>query len=506
MVTANNKPADRSVNSSLLAAGLIPASLSLYLVVTSGWNVLPSLDLYDAKRVLQIITVSICILFGLAYQPIRARVWSMILLIPPQIRWAVVLVFLLGLFSALTSDHAFYGLAEVSLYFSLLLLLFFTAASAQLLGERMLKLIAVFLLVLGSLVSLTELIGLVVHWQMGQQATSHTLFIRFSHPRFFNQVQSWLIPLLILPMLAFNGRRLLVSLAFFNLAFWWALLIYSGGRGSLLGLACAFGFVFLLVFKNPHFSRWRLTQLLALLTGAAIYLALLFVPTILGIDSAEAISGSVGRSISHSSGRMYFWSLVMENLAQQPVFGSGPGLSVCMEPQTFFAHPHNFYLQITGEWGLPAGLLAASVIIYVIWRVVKHLLARTSSPDSVVIIIVSTGVLAAAIHAIFSGVMVMPARQVCCVLVAGYLTALVLQPTGDAMRTGSANNQPGKSTAALVVALTGLLAVAYLGYFLMTEIPLLNARAETFVENQGVQLSPRLWQHGNICAFPADQP
>ncbi len=507
MDSQNNTHLDQPAIPALIAGGFIPALLAAYLVVTSGWSLLPSLDQYDGKRVLEIAVISVSLLFGLVYRPLRTQAVAIAVLIPRPVQIAILMVFALGLLSASTSDHAFYGLTEVSLYFSMFVLVFFIAASAQLLGERMLTLVAVFLLLLGTLVCLTEFIGLLVHWQHGQSATSHTLFVRFSHPRFFNQIQSWLLPLMLLPLLAFSGKKLLAGIAIFNLAFWWALLIYSGGRGSLLGLVCAFGFVFLLVYKNSHFSRWRNLYLLVLVAGIGIYLVLVMIPILLGGDTSEIIAGSTGRAISHTSGRFYYWQIVLQSLAEHPVLGTGPGLSACVGPITYFAHPHNFYLQLAGEWGVPAGLLAASVIIHVLRSVAGKLWHCLDEQESVLIIIVATGALAAGIHAMFSGVMVMPASQVCCVLVFGYLTSLLLRPTAIPLRQGD-----GKESAArrpvivMMLVLPICFAVVQLGYFVFTELPQLESRADTFVEKYAAPYSPRLWQHGNICSFEAQTP
>ncbi len=483
----------------LVAAGVIPALLALYLLATSGWNLLPAMDSYDAKRVLEVIIIGFSLLFGLLYRPVRSRAVLIIGLIPWPVQLAIALVFTFGLISALASGNVFYGLTEVSLYFCLFALIFFTAASAQLLGDRMLTLVAVFLLLLGSLITVTELIGLLVHWKFGQPATSHTLFLRFSHPRFFNQVQSWLIPLMVLPVLAFKGSRVVAAVALLNLAFWWALLFYSGGRGSPLGLLCAFGFVYLLVFRNERFGYWRNMQIITLVAGVATYLALIFVPQFLGLDSGDAVAGSAGRALAHSSGRISYWQNFLQALAEQPVLGIGPGLSPCFGPVTYFAHPHNFYLQLVVEWGLVAGLSAAGVILFVILSVINKLRAGINKPVPLRAIIVATGVLAAAIHAMFSGVMVMPASQVCGVLVFSYLTALLLNP-GQAAIMG--NTARYKRTWITILALPVLLAVVQLSYFLLTEIPVLETRANKFVTEHGVHHSPRLWQHGHVCSFP----
>jgi O-antigen ligase len=491
----------------LLIAGVVPALLAFYLIVTSGWNLIPGMDFYDAKRVLQIAIIEFTLIFALLCRPLRAQTIALIGQVPAFVRLPIALVFGFGLASALASQNVFYGLTEVSLYFSLCMLVFVTAASAGMLGARMLTLMAVFLLVLGSLVSITEIIGLVVHWNFGQPATSHTLFLRFSHPRFFNQLQSWLLPLMILPMLAFTGRPFMRGVATFNLIFWWALLFYSGGRGSMLGLFCAYGFVFLLLIKNQQFSRWRNFQLLALLSGIAVYMAVIFIPQFLGTDTGTAIAGSVGRAAANSSGRINYWRDFLQLLAERPLLGIGPGSAPCGDTMSYFAHPHNFYLQLAVEWGVVAGMAAATVILFVIRSVILRLRAVSPRPVSIETIVVATGVLAAATHAIFSGVMVMPASQVCGVLVFAYLTALLLKPAADLPARASGDQFTATKTLwTPAIALLVALALAQLTYFVVRELPLIEARANTFVEEHARFPSPRLWQNGHVCIYPGNSP
>jgi len=199
---------------------------------------------------------------------------------------------------------------------------------------------------------------------------------------------------------------------------------------------------------------------------------------------------------------MWYWSYFFQELLAQPLLGIGPGLAPCTAATTFFAHPHNFYLQIAVEWGLPAGLLAASVIIYVLQSMIRKLRGSVKSPDSVILVIVATGALAAAVHAMFSGVMVMPASQVCCVLVIGYVTALVLQP-GNMPASPAEPRSPatGAVVTTTTLVLLILMAIGHLGYFVYTEVPKLESRTNSFVEIHGVPYSPRLWQHGNACYF-----
>jgi O-antigen ligase len=506
-ISTNESEQSRQNGQLLLIAGVVPVLLSFYLIVTSGWILIPGMDFYDAKRVLQIAMIEFTLIFALLCRPLRAQTAALIREVPAFVRLAIALVFGFGLASALAAQNVFYGLTEVSLYFGLCMLVFVTAASARMLGARMLTLMAVFLLVLGSLVSITEIIGLVVHWNFGQPATSHTLFLRFSHPRFFNQLQSWLMPLMVLPMLAFTGRPVLRGIATLNLIFWWALLFYSGGRGSMLGLFCAYGFVFLLLIKNQQFSRWRNFQLIALLSGIAVYMAVIFIPQFLGADTGTAIAGSVGRAAANSSGRINYWRDFLQLLAERPLLGIGPGSAPCADTMSYFAHPHNFYLQLAVEWGVVAGMAAATVILSVIRSVILRLRAVSAQPVSIETIVVATGVLAAAIHAIFSGVMVMPASQVCGVLVFAYLTALLLKPAADlpAIAAGgrlTATKTPWTPAIALLVAL----ALAQLTYFVVRELPLIEVRANTFVAEHARFPSPRLWQSGHVCIYQGISP
>lgn len=188
--------------------------------------------------------------------------------------------------------------------------------------------------------------------------------LAFSYIRFFNHIQTWTFPLLM-SVLLFPLQRQNKILIFIALCIWWALLIQSGGRGTLLAVAVSFLFIMLIFTKN----RKKRFQIFfgSLIAGSLFYL-LIF----------QSISGSsTVITRTGSSSRFEMWEKAWNMFLENPILGKGPlSYSVIQEEFIYFAHPHNFYLQVLAEWGLPVCILFVGIIIYGLSKIIKLLKYR----------------------------------------------------------------------------------------------------------------------------------
>ena len=101
----------------------------------------------------------------------------------------------------------------------------------------------------------------------------------------------------------------------------------------------------------------------------------------------------------------------------------------------------------------------------------------------------ATSLIAGAIHACLSGVLIMPASQVAMILIAGWTLSL----TNPHVQAGG--KFPGKP---LILATGLLVAVAQLT-FAAFEIPNLHERT-AYADAYGAMV-PRIWQEGRVCEY-----
>jgi putative inorganic carbon (HCO3(-)) transporter len=171
--------------------------------------------------------------------------------------------------------------------------------------------------------------------------------------------------------------------------------------------------------------------------------------------------------------------------------GIGPMNYACKGPVYRAAHPHSFPMQFLSEWGVPAFALLLVICSFIALK----LFQRLRQPDSTysakrfLEIALTAGLMAAAIHACLSGVLVMPASQIAGILLCGWLCG-----------STTPKHTVGKTTASISIGLALILltSILFVG-FALSEIRLHEQRLEeTRVMDK---LIPRLWQNGKVCVL-----
>ena len=201
---------------------------------------------------------------------------------------------------------------------------------------------------------------------------------------------------------------------------------------------------------------------------------------------------SLGRAMMHTSGRSHLWSLAWEDAVVNPWLGAGPMRFDCAGPAIHPAHPHNFPLQLLAEWGFPATLLILAVCAYLGWALLRRLRLHPGSGDELHIMqtMLGAGVIAAALHACLSGILIMPASQVTAVLICGWVLGAL--PTTQA--------QPGtRRRLALLAVITGMVLCLGILAFSIDEIRHIEMRTEAL--RMAAPASPRFWQDGRVCLY-----
>jgi hypothetical protein len=490
-----------------------PFLLGGFLLISSTTNLIPGLWPFDSKRIIQFGLLFSIFLLPLADRSIRKELDLILRFVPRWLKLTLLAIACTGVLSALvnaqTPLHAVVSISDVILLTSLLMAVAVVAACRRSAGRWFDRVALVLLAMTGLAVGLQELIGVAASRATGFEFSYEQSLLHFAHPRFYNQVQSWIVPLLAALPLAFSRNRFAVLACLLVLGLNWYLVLMTGARGSFVSITAALliSAILLPATRRPLL----LWQLSGLLLGLLIYLGVMmsFEPdtsestvhaegqqsTQSGGEAASADEGSrfylqsLGRPMLHSTGRLWAWKGVLNDIQAHPVLGIGPMNYACVETR-WLAHPHNFPLQLAGEWGLPVALAVSILALLLFWRLVRTMRHATDSSTSGVTLasLLFAGLLAAMMHACLSGVLVMPASQLTGVLICGWLLGL---------------HDPGKrqkpASHAVGLAVAGLMFCSALLTLGVYELSTMQQREA--MKNQDEVMAPRMWQDSRLCRF-----
>jgi O-antigen ligase len=479
------------LNPGLLIAGLLIS----YLVVTSVWDPLPGFGVYDGKRIVQVWLILLCLLTTLLSAPLCGSVGALIRATP---NWVLALsagALLLGIASAFSHPPVAYPLVEVSLPFLVIVMFYVIAACRQQAGERFDRWLLIGLAVLGGLVALQEAMGVLAGWSMSDPFRFEYMTVHFAHPRFYNHLQTLSIPLLATLPWVFTASRRVKGLAIALLALQWCLLLMSGGRGSALGLVLGLGLVGMLTFRRR--PGWLGLQLAGIAAGALLFIALLAMQDRMFATSSDNPAAgqmaeqSVGRyTSSHGSGRKILWQEAWRQSLDHPLVGIGPGRYACIAPPRMGSHPHSLPMQLLSEWGWPATAMFAMVALWAGLAMLLRL-CRTDPPLPPFAQALVASLVALAVHASVSGVLMAPASLFAVVLAGGCLLGILATGTGNGMGA-RANLAPAR-------VILGLAVLASLALAVFASIDLNRVHGDLASGMSDARLAPRFWQIGDIC-------
>jgi len=482
----------RRVNLALVVVG----SLGLYLFITSAFFVLDFLSVFDAKRITQLAVFSFILLFAVAWPPLRRSTVEQLDRLTALQRVCLAVFFCVGIVSSLRLDHPAYALVDVAMMYVLMILIAVVAASRVMAGKHFDRWAVVSLVAMGFAVAVQELMGFVAGWAFGTEFSYEQALIHFAHPRFYNQLQTWSIPVIAALPLVFPGKTWIKLTCTVLLGLQWFLVISMAARGTVVSLVTAM--VFIALWVPTHRSYWLKYQTLGVLTGIALYSSALFLndflipKTQLGeVQTGEFYSHSVGRPMMHTSGRNVLWRIAIEDGLNHPLLGTGPTLYACDQKAILPAHPHNFLLRIFSEMGAFAAILVfvlgASICVHLL-RSFKNENRRCQTYPPLKTIL-ATSLIAGFLHACFSGILIMPASQVTLVLISGWLAGTLAEFTRRKSQTLLLNT----------ALFTGTIIVLSQYAFAINELRTLPSRINYSADN-GVMM-PRFWQDGRGCEY-----
>lgn len=241
------------------------------------------------------------------------------------------------------------------------------------------------------------------------------LFSGYDNHRFYSHVQTVVLPLLAIATNSRVGSRGVRGVAWLAGVLGFALLIAGAGRATALALFIAGG-VGVCLF-GPATYKWLRHLGLAAALGAVVYvLGFVLVPTMLGSVSSPVVHQEILKS-DHS--RFYLWQLALEYVQQSPWLGIGP-MHYAHYPNMKAAHPHNVYLQIAAEWGVPMLLVVLAVASCALQRFYRAICSCGNEDQKSAGVGLFCTCIAVAVDGFFSGNFVIPMSQVWIALLIGW--------------------------------------------------------------------------------------
>jgi O-antigen ligase len=252
---------------------------------------------------------------------------------------------------------------------------------------------------------------------------SWLLAFGYDNPRFLNHVQTLVLPLLVCASSNAGLARAWRRAAWGAGALSMATLAATFGRGTALALLAS-GVLAAAFCGQPGRAYARRLVRIAL-AGLAIHLLLfLALPELLGLGSSfRAVLVTEGAG-DHS--RLLLWRIALDDIRAHPWLGIGP-MHYAHYPNPTAAHPHNIYLQIAAELGLPAFALIAACVWRLMRRAWQGLRAMPAGPEAELALAAFVACLSALFDGVVSGNFVMPMSQMWIVFSAGLLAGSLPQ-------------------------------------------------------------------------------
>jgi O-antigen ligase len=285
------------------------------------------------------------------------------------------------------------------------------------------------------------------------------------------------------------------KLAWFAAAGGFALLFAVVGRGTLLGLAAG-AVIVAAVFGRPAFALLKNLALAALLGLLLFLLMFWLLPLLTGAD-AEFPDGYYGARMGSVEARLYLWQIALSDIVQSPWLGIGP-MHYAHSPNGEAAHPHNIYLQIAAEWGLPMLILLVTLGALALRSMARRIRSCDDAKQRTCGIGLWFACLVIAIDGLVSGNFVMPVSQVWIAFTVGW--ALAWYGAQTQPQSGIDQRHAGKhgmGGARRFVAVGLLASQVGLIWNAWPEITNLNEHvSQTMQRVSSPTMNPRFWSHG----------
>lgn len=314
------------------------------------------------------------------------------------------LIFLFfGYFSSLLSMERSFS----SLYtFHISLLIIAMCYISTINDKRSILFIIYALLITHTSLILICLLNIVFALSEKQPLNPYIIYSGFINIRFFNQVQVFILPFLVLLLKFKSIQRIVFIILYLNL-----LLIFIGqARGALLSFLIL---SMLALALKTTMKKQILTGLICLLISCISFYIL---------DSLNQSGAEILRT--SSSGRIDLWSNTLSNLTlEHLLIGTGPGVfEMSLGNSAPFSHPHNSLIEILNEWG---GVALVSCIAVIFTTLKESITYLKKHKNDVLTESIFYSFTIGIVYSLFSGVHVMPVSQTLLFIMWGLLLGRV---------------------------------------------------------------------------------
>jgi O-antigen ligase len=395
-------------------------------------------NFYNLKRIVELLLLVLTGVLLLSSPRLRTEVFQAFQQLSHEVQIAFGLFFGLGLLSAffaISPISGFFGLAHDFLWVILAFVIsrLWIHRSMPLMATRAF-LLAISLYVILAFISYLLTYHRFAHGYLSTETLRYmTVYPQFLNPRFLAQIFILTWPILTYVSVSTWRKKPVFSLfiLFIN-SYWFTLAIQNESRAIVLSCALAcFGLLFLIRKKLLTFRLW--IQFLLATLAISIFLSEIFFS--IGLDMQNPFLSLLHRSQESSQyeDRLVLWNHTLNALIlKYPLLGVGP-LNFPMLPNPEgVAHPHNAFLQIASEWGIPAFCVFVFLVLNGVWAWIRlfrenistvHLDQKLLWKKSMLTLIFFGGLL----DSLFSGNTVMPLSQLCLAIVVGWMYALFLE-------------------------------------------------------------------------------
>ena len=326
----------------------------------------------------------------------------------------------------------------------------------------------------------------------GQPLNRAELFVGYDNYRFFNHVQSASLPLTVLAMTVAPRRSRLRAVAWFAAVGGFALLFTVAGRGTVVGIVVGAVAVAALFGRNS-FATLRNLALAAAL-GVLLFALLFWLLPVLTGMTPEFSDGYYGARLGSVEARFFLWRIAQSYIEQSPWLGIGPmHYAHFHNPEA--AHPHNIYLQIAAEWGVPMLLLLLGLAFWALRRFALAVRACADVRQRDCGIGLFLACVAIAVDGLFSGNFVMPVSQVWIAFTFGWAMAWMAGQRGPEQFAPAGSG--GRFSPGRLAALGLLVSQLWLVWSVWPEVRHLDEHIQQTMERvPNATMNPRFWSHG----------
>lgn len=461
---------------------VVATNLWIWFVVGSVFGIGVTPYFYDQQRILQLVVLLAVVLIVAIDRRVRAGVLQAFTGLPMATRAGISAFFALGVMSAARAPLRTAAFREVGMFVLLTVLCFIVVAARQQ-AATLFDLWALRLLVVAA--ATYSLVFAI----MDLVVDRGSMMIGFDNPRSFGQVGLWLFPLLVTAALRRTRRPAFRLGRWVTVIAWWALIVEGGGRsamyGSLLGAAVT-------PFVVGRAGReWTRATVCVVFAGTTLWFT--------WVSAFGHGTGGLLRAVDKggdASGRFDMWADTIELIAARPVLGVGPEHYAYHD--THLASPHNVPLQIAAEWGLPAALILAALVIWGAFRWVvrqpRHMVAQSAGDPAGVNLAagLTATIVAAGFASLLEGTISGASSQMLLSGLVAWVLAVYFRNRPAPVRAPRRSGQAVLVAAVLVAA--GAVTAGALPYALHP-----GERVDTYLEDRPeTRLAPRFWVQGRL--------